>query len=289
MPCYDGFGNLADGRPFWRGDFAGDGKTDILFYYPGDKNWWLGRFNGNGAVTWNLAGNTTGFGQVWDGRPFWTGDFAGDGKTDILFYYKGDGNWWLGRFNAAGQLIWNLAGNTGKPHRSRVRVHLKLAIQPTSFTVNDAMNGMREVYSSVGILAELASTENLSLNDIDIDVGSCLRGSPSTEQVNLYNNRNNVGANDVAVYVVRTVTQSDGTALNGCASNDGRPSCVVARTATKWTIGHEVGHVLGLSHVTDTNRLMTGGGTAGITNPPPDLVESERVNMEDSTFTQTCN
>lgn len=32
MTCYDGFGNLADGRPFWVGDFAGDGKTDVLFY-----------------------------------------------------------------------------------------------------------------------------------------------------------------------------------------------------------------------------------------------------------------
>ena len=51
---------------------------------------------------------------------------------------------------------------------------------------------------------------------------------------------------------------------------------------------NEVGHVLGLNHVNDTNRLMTGGGTANITNPPPDLVESERQTMENSALTQNC-
>ncbi|MCY4725922.1 VCBS repeat-containing protein [Nocardioides sp. STR2] len=110
-----GFGQVADGRPFWIGDFAGDHRADVLFYYPGDKNWWLGRFDGNGKLNWNLAGNTAGFGQVWDKRPFWTGDFTGDGKSDVLFYYPGDGNWWLGRFDSTANLNWNLAGNTGKP------------------------------------------------------------------------------------------------------------------------------------------------------------------------------
>ena len=235
-----GFGQVGDGRPFWTGDFAGDGKIDILFYYPGDKNWWLGRFDANGKLNWNLAGNTTGFGQVADGRPFWTGDFTGDGKTDILFYFPGDGNWWLGRFDANGTLHWNLAGNTGRPHRSRVRIHFKLGVQPSSFTLNQAMDSMREVYSSVGILAERGSTENLTLTDLDIDVGSCSGSNTTQEQRTLFNNRNNVGANDIAVYIVRTVTKSDGTALNGCAAHDGRPSCVVAATATQWTVAHEM-------------------------------------------------
>ncbi len=283
-----GFGQVGDGRPFWTGDFAGDAKSDILFYFPGDKNWWLGRFDANGTLTWNHAGNTAGFGQVADGRPFWTGDFSGDAKTDLLFYFPGDGNWWRGVFDGAGALSWNLAGNTGKPHRSRIRIHFKLGVQPSSFTVNQAMDSMREVYSSVGILAERGSTENLTLTDLDIDVGTC-NDSTTQEQRTLFGNRNNVGVNDVAVYIVRTVTKSDGTALNGCATHDGRPSCVVAGTATRWTVAHECGHVLGLGHVSSTDRLMTGGGTGGITNPPPDLVESERVTMENSPLTQTCS
>ena len=239
-----------------------------------------------GKLNWSLAGNTTGFGQVWDGRPFWTGDFTGDGKTDILFYFPGDGNWWLGRFDPNGGLSWNHAGNTGRPHRSRVRIHFKLLVQPTGFTLNEAMDSIREVYSSVGILAEQASVENLNLADTDIDAGSCTRGNTTQEQRNLFNNRNNVGADEVAVYIARTVTNSSGGALNGCAANDGRASCIVARTATRWTTAHEVGHVLGLNHVSDTNRLMFG--SADRTNLPPDLVESERQTMESSAQTIPC-
>src|ERR1700724_1412936 len=96
-----GFGQVWDGRAFWVGNFARPSQQDILFYYPGDHNWWLGKFSGT-SLNWNLAGNTAGFGQVADGRPFWTGQFTGSGRSEILFYYPGDHNWWLGRFHASG-------------------------------------------------------------------------------------------------------------------------------------------------------------------------------------------
>jgi hypothetical protein len=105
-----GFGDLADGRPFWVGQFSGSGRDDVLFYYPGDQNWWLGTFNG-ANLDWALVGNTAGFGQVADGRPFWVGDFTGSGKDEILFYYPGDSNWWLGAI-AGGTLGWSLVGST---------------------------------------------------------------------------------------------------------------------------------------------------------------------------------
>jgi hypothetical protein len=82
----------------------------VLFYYPGDQNWWIGQC-ASGQLTWSLAGNTAGFGQVWDGRPFWIGDFTGSGSTEILFYYPGQQVWWLGTFNGT-SLSWVLAGNT---------------------------------------------------------------------------------------------------------------------------------------------------------------------------------
>ncbi|MFP5111388.1 FG-GAP repeat domain-containing protein [Bacillaceae bacterium C204] len=108
-----GYGQVYDGRPFWTGDFNGDKKDDILFYYPGNCNWHLGTFNGT-KFTWITAGNTQtdyGYGQVYDGRPFWKGDFNGDGKDDILFYYPGNGNWHFGTFNGT-KFTWNTAGNT---------------------------------------------------------------------------------------------------------------------------------------------------------------------------------
>ena len=108
----NGFGRLDDGRPFWVGNFSRGDRAEVLFYHPGDGNWWLGSHDGN-QLSWSFAGNTNGFGQVWDGRPFWTGDFNGDGRADVLFYFPGDGNWWLGSHQGAGgQLSWSFAGNT---------------------------------------------------------------------------------------------------------------------------------------------------------------------------------
>ena len=85
---------------------------------------------------------------------------------------------------------------------------------------------------------------------------------------------------------------------NGCAAHPaGRPGAVVAQGASRWTLAHEVGHVLGLRHVDDPpppnpaappallDRLMTGRGTAGITNPPPDLVATEVITMRAARLT----
>jgi hypothetical protein len=104
-----GFGQVGDGRPFWTGDFTGTGHTQVLFYYPGDQNWWVGTVNGT-SLSWALWGNTSGFGNtVHD--PTWTGNFTGQGRTEVLFYSPGDYNWWLGTDKGATQQ-WSLAGNT---------------------------------------------------------------------------------------------------------------------------------------------------------------------------------
>ena len=167
-----GFGQVGDGRPVWVGDFDGDGAAEILFYYPGDGNWWLGGVTGGqlqwslvrtpsaasratrtsgrwrtggqsgratsagrtppeilfyfpgddnwwlatwsaGRLSWSFAGKSMArFGHaINDGRPFWVGDFDGDGQADVLMYYPGDGNWWLGA-HSGGQLQWRFIGNT---------------------------------------------------------------------------------------------------------------------------------------------------------------------------------
>jgi len=103
-----GFGNISS-NPFWLGNFTGPGKSDILFFSRGDKNWWLGTFSGT-QLNWSLAGNTAGFGDT-SSLPTWVGDFTGSGKSEIMFFYGGDGNWWLGTFSGT-QLGWTLAGNT---------------------------------------------------------------------------------------------------------------------------------------------------------------------------------
>ncbi len=66
---------------------------------------------GGKQLTWSHAGNTVGFGHgINDGRPFWIGDFTGDGRTDVLFHFRGDLNWWRGSFSGT-TLGWTPVGN----------------------------------------------------------------------------------------------------------------------------------------------------------------------------------
>lgn len=61
------------------------GNADLLFYNPYDDNWWLGSYGTNNQINWTFVGNTKGFGHAIDKvMKFWTGDFNGDGKTDVL-------------------------------------------------------------------------------------------------------------------------------------------------------------------------------------------------------------
>jgi len=113
------FGNVNDGRPIWINRFSGAANDEVLFYSPAltDGNWWLGEITG-GKFSWSNVGNTLGnfgstvnFGNIDDGRPIWSGNFTGSGRADILFYFPGDQNWWLGVLKS-GKYSWKLVGNS---------------------------------------------------------------------------------------------------------------------------------------------------------------------------------
>ncbi len=165
---------------------------------------------------------------------------------------------------------------------SRVRVHAKVLTAP-NVSLETVFQNMREVYANVNIDVEWASTENLNLPALNtVDVGSCVMGSTTAEQDQLFANRNSAASNDIVVYFV----QATNPPYNGCAAHPaGRPGAVVVQAATQWTFAHENGHVLGLAHVNNNDRLMTGNGTANITNPPPDLIASEGTTMQGSAIT----
>jgi hypothetical protein len=188
----------------------------------------------------------------------------------------------------------------GCPLSSCNRVHIKVLTNHT-IPIDTMLNRMREVYNTAGIRVVVVSRENLTGPSVatlnNLDVGSC-GSTPSAEQTQLFGNRNNVGNNEIVVYFVQTVTKTVGgnKILNGCASPS-QGAAAIAQIASQWTLAHEVGHVLGLSHISGENapacttpnftRLMTSCSTSSITGTPT-VVQSEIDTMKGTNLTQRC-
>jgi hypothetical protein len=285
--------NTLDNRLGPVADYDADGRIEILLVSP----WGIGILEvTGGALAVNLmAPNGTRFGgwllNTADNYFDMAGDYDGDGRDELLVTSP----WGLGVLEMSGG---TMIVNTMAPNGTRfggwllntadnrfgigpqiVRLHIKILTAP-NVTIAQMVTAMQQVYEAIGIIVHHVSTETLNLPALnDVDVGACTMGSVTAEQTQLFNNRNNAGPNDAVVYFVRSTVPP----YNGCAAFPaGRPGAVVAQGATVWTMAHEVGHVLGLAHVNDNNRLMTGNGTANITNPPPDLIPPEVITMRAS-------
>ncbi|PEW07783.1 FG-GAP-like repeat-containing protein [Bacillus cereus] len=288
--------NTLDNRVGPAADFDGDGKAELFISSP----WGIGvlKLEGNTFTVPMIAPNGTRFGgwllNTADNHFDNLADFTGDGKINILVTSP----WGIGIFRFErntynvpimapngtrfGGWLLNTDDNRFELGEQTIRLHIKILTNPT-ISIDRMIVAMQQVYESVGIRVHRVSTETLNLPALnDVDVGGCTLGTVTQEQIQLFANRKNAWGNDVVVYFVRSTVP----AYNGCAAHpDGEPGAVVAQIASLWTLAHEVGHVLGLNHVNDNNRLMTGNGTSNITNPPPDLISTEVNSMRASTLT----
>ena len=192
------------------------------------------------------------------------------------------------------------------PFKERIRLHLKILVQPTRFSIARMLEDMRRVYEPSGFLVEVVSCERLTLPALDVlDLHCpgniiqvccpfpCASNNLNAEHVTLFGNRHNAAANEVVAYFVRNTQPG----LNGCCAHPpGRPGVVVASGASQWTLGHEIAHVLGLSHVIGEpcgsaafvpTRLMTGCGTNRLRTLPT-LLPTEIATMQGSALTLPC-
>jgi hypothetical protein len=170
----------------------------------------------------------------------------------------------------------------------RVRLHFKV-LEPPTIRREDMTAYVSAVYAPHGIAVDVApDVEDLTRFETlkDLDVGDCYLGETTPEQKDLFAHRDGVPPDEICIYLVRSTI--DKTA--GCASREettdfpkGRPAAVVTKDATAWTLGHECGHVLGLSHVEPITRVMVSS-TAKIKVDPPALDPTEVDKIKQSTF-----
>ncbi len=297
-------------------DFDGDGRAELLMSSP----WGIGTLELNGS-TFNsplMAGNGMRIGGwVVDTRNNRYGpaaDYDGDGRAELI----ATSPWGLGVLEPTGTSAgapvmapngtsfggWSVQTDDNRfgVRRSSFEyavVHFKTLITPTA-AINTFMDtqykAMEDLFADYGIATYRGTTEDLSADPslagvVDLDVGPCTLGNPTAEHNTLFARRNGAGANDIIVYVVRTLTNSAGaTNLLGCATHpNNQPGCAVVQANARWLVAHEVGHVLGLRHWPDppaTNSQYLMFPNVGWTDTPPDVVQTEVVTMVESTLTR---
>jgi hypothetical protein len=142
---------------------------------------------------------------------------------------------------------------------------------------------IRRLYVKSGLNVRFGSVEDLSgdaslASLLALDVGPCTLGNPTAEHSLLFAHRNGVPADELVIYIVQTLVGGSGNLL-GCATHPkGKPGAAIVQSNALWLTAHEVGHVLGLFHVTtSSDNLMFPN--VGWTNLPPDLSDSETAKM----------
>jgi hypothetical protein len=160
-----------------------------------------------------------------------------------------------------------------------INLHVRI-LKPPAIPVSDMVARAKAIYAPHDIIIRDTPSQPISspeLESLEVGIGP---DDLTAEQKALFEKRDGMADTDICVYFVseiKAVTNGVVLPVMGCSSHPpGKPAAVVAGHAPKWTLAHELGHVLGLIHEDgDPQRLMYETGDISFPNPTPYLVWKE--------------
>lgn len=179
------------------------------------------------------------------------------------------------------------------PLASSVRIHTKVTATPKHTSVDTMLHNATTLFASYGVDLVEVSREDLIADDLVDRFRTLYIGSPgqvTAELTDLHDTlRSPAGVGEpprpteVLVAVVDHLVPA---ALGSPASPPDKPGTVIAASsARKWTLAHQLGHLLGLDDVADTTNLMCNS-TAALTADPPQLTASDVTAISSSLLAQ---
>lgn len=174
----------------------------------------------------------------------------------------------------------------GSECSKRLDLHVRTLALP-EFNYNDAIEYAGRLYGSIGVHFRLRSESCVVMNStqssrLAVIDGTCRWDQNNSEQNDLWTLAGIPKGSGIVAFIVGGINTGSGT-LNGCAGHDPRkPAFVVSRTASKFTLAHELGHVLlGSSfrpvHTDQMTNIMFGGGTSRIPSSSSPTFNSEQA------------
>lgn len=186
---------------------------------------------------------------------------------------------------------------TAKPCK-KIVVHIRNLAIP-AFSLELATKYAEKLYNSIGIKFEIGSSISLALKKTEMATlsvvdGACKWDQNNSEQDMLYKLAGLTRKNGIVVFIVKGIKTASGT-LNGCAGHSlDKPAIVVGANASKFTIAHEIGHLLLGSdhspvHEKSKSNIMYGGGTINIpSNSFPQFNSSQIIEIFKSPYLKNC-
>ncbi len=169
--------------------------------------------------------------------------------------------------------------------RARLRLHLRVLVEP-DVTIRALIDSCDQAYRPAGLSVDVRSQTTLRLSDREIqlfntlNVGNgCMGSRVTAEQDQLFALARGIDEREVVIFFVQETFR----AVSGCAQHpEHQPGAIVVSACSEWTLAHELGHLLMLTHVDDSRRLMFNRGTVGISRRPPELAADEITTILES-------